>query len=319
MALIMERNSEIKTTSADPSSRWLVTYRGRDGKQLTMELEAADRSDLFRILEEKHISAIRIEPATGKRKAKIVKGSPSVAIKGALAAAIVIFGAFAVWFIISHDTDDKKESIGHKRSTITETVAKPAKSIKVEYEKPEKTGDKLKDALAEVSAAEQALTIKAAPKITIPSGYTNRTFKTGVEQLMSWVFSVEVGDMPMPIPPIGEEDRAQLASILASKNEIKEGDSKMAAFCKEQVDFAKEEMREFIKQGGDPDEFLQYYFNQLRHAFEFRNEAQQQYYDLLEEDPELAEEFAKRVNKSFDEKGIKHIFTEQEELEAEEQ
>ena len=77
-------------------------------------------------------------------------------------------------------------------------------------------------------------------------------------------------------------------------------------------------MRKFITQGGDPDEFLQYYFSQLRHAFEFRNEAQQQYYDLQEEDPELAEDFAKKVNKRFDEKGIKRILTEKDEQEAEE-
>ena len=48
------------------------------------------------------------------------------------------------------------------------------------------------------------------------------------------------------------------------------------------------------------------------------DEAQQQYYDLQEEDPELAEDFAKKVNKRFDEKGIKRILTEKDEQEAEE-
>ena len=318
----MERDKTADMSHASKPSLWLVTYRGKDGKQQVMELAAADRAEAFRLLQEQGISAIKVEESKGRRKSegarkpRQLSGSLAV-IKWLVAISILVAVAFAVWFVFLADSNDKNtDTVEKGRGLIKETP--PVKSVKVEYQKPEKTGDKLKDALAEVSAAEGALTIKAAPKIKIPQGYTNRTFTTGVEQLMSWVFSVEVGDMPMPIPPIGEEDREQLAIILVSKNEIKEGDSEMTAFCKEQVDFAKGEMREFIKQGGDPDEFLQYYFNQLRHAFEFRNEAQQQYDDMLAESPELADKFANEVNKLFDEKGIKHILTAKDEQEAEE-
>ena len=300
---------------------WNVTYRGKDGRQEAIQIETADRQGVFDELAKRGISAIRVEEAKGKLKKRTGNSKNGGIVKVLVAGAVIMAVVVAAIIYFVGNNDDAYDAADKNRGKIIAVdPVKPKKQItKVEYTAPEKTGDKLTDALAEVAAAEEALTIKQPPKIHIPPGYTNRTFKTGVEQLMSWVFTVEVGDMPMPIPPIGEEDRAQLAVILVSKNEIKEGDSEMAAFAKEQVDYAKEEMAEFIKQGGDPDEFLQYYFAQLRHAFEFRNEAQQQYYDMLEEDPELADEFARKVNESFDEKGIKRIFTEKDENESEEE
>ena len=294
-----------------------VTYRGKDGRQSVVKIVAEDRQGVFQELAERGISAVRIEESTGKAKKRIVNNKSGEIIKGLLGGAIIIAAGVAAILYFSSGIDGSEGAVDKNRGKIASVdTVKPKKQIaKVEYISPQKTGDKLTDALAEVAAAEQALTITQPPKTKIPPDYTNRTFKTGVEQLMRWVFTVEVGDMPMPIPPIGDEDREQLATILISKNEINDSDSEMAAFAKEQVDYAKKEMAEFIKQGGDPDEFLQYYFGQLRHAFEFRNEAQQQYYDMREEDPELADEFARKVNESFDEKGIKHIFTETEENE----
>lgn len=140
---------------------------------------------------------------------------------------------------------------------------------------------------------------------------TNRTFKTGTEQLMSWVFSVTPGDMPMPIPPIGEEDRKNLAAILISKNPISEKDDEKTAFCKEQVDFAKKEMAKYIGEGGDPDDFLQYYFQELKLAFDKRNDAINQLQETHEEDPELAEQLREAINKKFEEEGIKKIIKEE--------
>ena len=45
-----------------------ITYRGKDGKPQTMDLEAKDRADVFRKLEENHISAIKVEQTNGKTK-----------------------------------------------------------------------------------------------------------------------------------------------------------------------------------------------------------------------------------------------------------
>lgn len=306
-------------------SAYSVTFRGKDGRQESVIIEAADRDAVFDELSRRGISAIRVEDAKGKsvRRAARSGGKPSVAgraLAWGIVGLLVAAGAyFASRYLAPEAFSPAKAERPAKAVNAAPETQAPIESPDVAAQTPAANSQskRLADALAGVAAAESALTIRQPPKVNVPPGYTNRTFKTGVEQLMSWVFTVEVGDMPMPIPPISEDDRQQLAVILVSKNEIKDDDSDMTAFSKEQVDFAKEEMRDFIKQGGDPDDFLQYYFDQLRHAFEFRNEAQQQYYDLLEDDPDLAAEFAREVNRSFDVKGIKHIFTETDENEEE--
>ena len=210
---------------------WNVTYRGKDGRQETIQIEATTRQGVFDELAKRGISAIRVEEAKGKLK-KMPGNSKSGGIVKGLVGGVIIMAAVVaaiVYFIGSNeDADDDADRNRGKIAAVDPAKQKKPKT-KVEYTSPEKTGDKLTDALAEVAAAEQALTITQPPKI-------HRTFKTGVEQLMSWVFTVEVGDMPMPIPPIGEDDREQMAAILVSKNEIKESDSEMAAFAKEQVD-----------------------------------------------------------------------------------
>ena len=140
---------------------------------------------------------------------------------------------------------------------------------------------------------------------------TNRTFRTGTEQLMSWVFSTEVGDMPMPIPPIGDEDRRNIVAILISRNEILESDSERTKECKAAVAAAKKEMMQYLKEGGDPDDFLQYYHQELRRAFEVRNDAISQIQEVWDEDPALGEAFLDRINEKLGSEGIKVINKEQ--------
>ena len=140
---------------------------------------------------------------------------------------------------------------------------------------------------------------------------TNRVFKTGTEQLMSWICQITPGDMPMPIPNISKKDRDNIIAVLFSKNEIRETDSEKVKFCKEQVDAAKKEMISYIKQGGDPDDFLQYYYQELRSCFETRREAIRQAQHLFDEDPELGRAFVEKVNEKFEKDGIKQIKKEQ--------
>ena len=153
---------------------------------------------------------------------------------------------------------------------------------------------------------------------------TNRVFKTGTEQLLSWVCQVTPGDMPMPIPNLDEEEKRNLAAILISKNPVKEGDSERLANLKQDVDYAKKEMAKYIGEGGDPDEFLHYYFKELNHAFEYRNEIMSQIAALYDSgEKELAREFRKKANEMLAEKGIKQVelseFEEESETEEHEQ
>ena len=137
---------------------------------------------------------------------------------------------------------------------------------------------------------------------------TNRVFKTGTEQLLSWVCQVSPGDMPMPIPRLDDEEKKNILGILISKVKVNETDDDKLASLKEDVNFAKKQMASYMAQGGDPDEFLQYYFQELKRAFDYRNEVRTQIERIYEDgDKELAREFGKKANAMLAERGIKTL------------
>ena len=100
-------------------------------------------------------------------------------------------------------------------------------------------------------------------------------------------------------------------------------DDDRLANLKEDINFAKKEMASYIAQGGDPDDFLQYYFKELNRAFECRNEVRDQISQVYEEcDRDFAREFRKKANAMLSERGIKTLplsdFEEDDEIPEEE-
>ena len=240
-------------------------------------------------------------------KAAAKKPSP---VRGIVAGLVVVILALAgAWYFLG--------------DSLTSAAPKAKKTKTIKEVKPIKNSMKTNavERIAKPKTVEDVMqNLETIPKPEIPKKQlspeewdrlTNRTFKTGTEQLMSWVFSTMPGDMPIPIPPISEEDRRDITSILISKNPMKEGDSEMTAFCKEQVDLAKKEMAKYIGDGGDPDGFLQYYFQELKLAFDKRNDAVEQLRETNEEDPEIAQQLLEQINKKFEEDGIRTIHKEE--------
>lgn len=170
-----------------------------------------------------------------------------------------------------------------------------------------KTGDdKLDAALANFERVEPPA-ISRPNMPPVPDHYTNHWFKSGTEQVMSWIFTTQLGDCPMPIPRLTDEERKNLVADLMSPNEINDSDDDMTKYAKEMVNTAKKEMMQYIHDGGDPDDFLQYYYDELNKAHQYRMEAINQGELVFEEDPELAKDFVGKVNERLAEQGIREI------------
>ena len=88
---------------------WNVTYRGKDGRQETIQIEATTRQGVFDELAKRGISAIRVEEAKGKLK-KMPGNSKSGGIVKGLVGGVIIMAAVVaaiVYFIGSNeDADD---------------------------------------------------------------------------------------------------------------------------------------------------------------------------------------------------------------------
>lgn len=237
---------------------------------------------------------------------KPVQKKPS-AMRGVVAGAVVVVAAVLFFVVFMGKGEKRVENVEKERGRIKEaTPAKPGKvkSLTREVSSNRKTADDI------IAKMEESPKPKIKMRELTPEEWlsvTNRAFSTTMEQVMSWVFTVEPGDPPPPIMPIGIEARKNLAAILISKNEIKDSDSDRVAFSKEQVDRAKKEMAKYIGDGGDPDEFLQYYREELKLAFNKRRDAMEQIEEVAEEDPELAKDLRKKVNEYLESQGIKKI------------
>ena len=299
---------------------YIVTYRTAAGKLEQLTLEAPTRSDVFKQLDARGIKPISVAVAPEKTQAKNLAGglkASSGLWRGIVAALIVVGGAIAVFLFLIREEPAAAPKTEETKKTIKKVI--PEKKV----EKKKKTIDPKVDEEAQIRRrnAERRKMLKAmTPEERLDFLYkeaeqkpinlepsSNRTFATGTEQVMGWIFNTTPGDMPPILPKIPIFEEAHLTEILFNKNEIKETDDERIAELKENVELAKKEMIKFIKEGGMPDEFLEYYRNILVDSHREFQSSQQEVFKMVREDPEGAAAYLEMVNKRLDEKGIKRV------------
>jgi len=143
---------------------------------------------------------------------------------------------------------------------------------------------------------------KEGPEVKQP--YRNTT-----EQTLLWIMNCEPGDAPLPLLDLPNSDMDRMAEILIDKVEDEEDDDEWTKEQRENLRFAKEEMRKYIKEGGEPEDFLKYYHDQLEAMHLERSMALDSVMSMLRDgvDDDIAEDYIKEVNKKLMGKGIKPI------------
>ena len=149
-----------------------------------------------------------------------------------------------------------------------------------------------------------AVHTNGANRVRQPLPYNNAT-----EQLLLQTFGREVGLSPFPLLKLPKKDMDNLVGILMSDNPISDKDSELIAISKEIITEAKAEMRKYIKDGGNPTEFFEYYHGLLRRAYDKRQIAKKEILRIAreEKDLELARLLQKEVNDKLIEEGIKPL------------
>lgn len=145
--------------------------------------------------------------------------------------------------------------------------------------------------------------------MTNKSHKVEQDFVTCVDQALNSIFNTELGDDP-PIPPgeIPIWEKQRLAEILIEKIEISDKDSNRAVERKEQVQFAKSELRKFIREGGDAEDFFDYYYKELQKAHDRREDSAEIVRQTVRnEDPDVARKLLDCVNAMLSKDGIKPV------------
>lgn len=227
------------------------------------------------------------------------------------------------YYFVSHSgsTEQVAQPIKIKKrksiKTISKTVPKQKVQICDKKISEEEWRKERREMFSKMSPDEKIEYLyKKMEMMPIPEVPTNRIYATSLEQTMDWVFSCEIGNPPPILPPMSVFDYIHLTEILIRDNPILENDSEKVKNSKETMKLAKQEFIKFIKEGGNPDDFLPYYHGQLVTAHNEWKEARASIYEVVKTEPEIAVEFAKKVNERLASKGIKQVIIPQKMLEA---
>ena len=249
-------------------------------------------------------------------------------VRGLIAGSVAILvGAATVWFIHSPSGETRRDAA----STVKQARIKEVKHAKVKVYREETKVEKTKElepvlpsdpgSVSNRAAREAFLKrARANPEtwflMTNKNQKTEQVFETCVDQALNNIFNTELGDDP-PIPPgeIPIWEKRRLAEILINKIEVTEEDSDRMAERKEQVQFAKNELKKFIKEGGDPEDFFGYYYKELRKAHDRREDSAAIVRETVKtDDPEIARKLLDQVNEMLTKDGIKPIVLDNEDM-----
>lgn len=304
------------------SGYWSVTVRGKDGNLEVIMLQATDRADVFRQLEARHLSAIKVEQSAGKpRKQHAPSGGSSGLAKGLVAAVVVVGGALVAWLLLSQNggTDEPASPKVKKNGTIAVVTPSPSSYSNRVEEARKKLDEKPNAAKAEkpdpgtniVWLSKQRYEKRMANGAMVTVIVDNPdepkpipVFESGLNNFMT-NFLIPGDDIPeTPIEFTNEE----IMSALMEKIEIKDDDDEDVRFKKESIAMLREQLVDYIKEGKTARDFI--YDLQRRQQSEaaYVSEARNMIFESLANDtPQEAKELYEALNKHMNEKGLPNV------------
>ena len=248
--------------------KWTVTYRNNSGAQDTLVLEAADRKELFAELEKRGLSAIKIAEGetrtTARRKPRPSGSSPL--FKFLIVAFVVIVGAMAAWVLIPQSNESTLERRDKaKKNLIAETdPAAPSQEPREQAPAAVQTPPPPPPSNIYTNREGHEVHVEKDGTKTIISSAWARRLKEQKENPPKRLFRhTSEGYLAMflnpavsvPPPPENYTDD-QVMAMLTDKIEIAEDDTEDEIRQKEGVAQMKEELRQWIKDGGTFNTYL---------------------------------------------------------------
>lgn len=255
-----------------------------------------------------HPAPVVDEPSKGR------KGGRNFFLKCGIPILLVLSGVvLGVYFFASSESDGTEETTSTNRGRIKSvTPAKGPKTLEAQQPVKNQQRQTNRTEKAEKQQPEKPSGIDEFGVNTngaIVLRRKQRGYKTCVEQALNWMFNCEVGEMPPP-PPWGipQGELKNIIEIIRRDPKIEEGESEESIYRKESVRYAKNELLSFINSGAQPEDFMRYYYNQLRIAHDKRNDAIAAVMKAYnEEDGETAREMYFKVNEMLQKEGIKKV------------
>ena len=298
-----------------------------------MSLEAESREAVFKELAKRGLTAIRIEQANGKakpRKAPPKGGSkPSGAFKGAIAGLIVVIAAVGAWYFLTQKQEEVKPEAKPKKTTRIETVTPaPAAPPKVEKPKAEpvqmvtnrhgKVVQKKKpETYIDAAGVERYKKGNGRVPLEYPEKYLVKSvvhpnaypdFKHDSENEIANLLTIESGGMIFGDREYDKRFEQDFVQALMEPVEINEDDSEEDRLIKENVEAAKREIAERIKQGENLGDILTAEREEIRRLAQYKQQMEELFHEQVStgeiQSEQDLDDFCKAVNTMLESKGI---------------
>lgn len=297
-----------------------VKYRDpRTGRLAQDVVEANSRSELFDQLRRRGISPVSVALGGLKPQDARRPEGTKIGAKELVIGAVCLLGVVAILlFSLSGDEGRRKPSSATEKAKPVQSPEKEKKSAPPAAKTPTPpkesagtngTADKVAVDVPSVEEARQpvATNVPAAAKAPV-----KRTFNTGTEQVMGWIFTTRLGDNPPPLPRLSANELKNIDAILSMPNDPEEGDGDDVRDQKETVALVKKMLKDYMSKGGSAEEFLSYYRQELVSANKLYKDAQRSVMMAAQtEDKEVVREMILATNKEFKERGIKPLMVPQ--------
>ena len=293
---------------------YTAKYRAQDGTLKEISVDATDRSDAIVQLNNKRIHPITLKKSDKKREQQPYNHQSRLHSKLVNWAIVFILTALAIVFIKYFLSGEGSRNSKPANKTLSRIEKKPNIALtnkianqvnNIETDKPSVPSHKEVSRDTGMSEIERRRWEMTNGCLVVSR--SKPIHKNATEQMLDFIFNTEVGLMPPPCPKLPKHELKNIQQILDTALISSEEDDEALAERKETIELAKKELKDYLSQGGTPDEFFTYYHAQLMKAFNERQMMQTAVVKIAQEDPLVAKEYLEEVNASLRDKGIKEI------------
>ena len=315
---------------------WLVTFRGKDGEKKQDVFEAESRDALFKHLETRGISAIRIEesanghkPAKPRNKPQGAKPSPRIVVWSALGIAVALGAFFAVKCLEGDRKPTDRPTAQPKAKRIDDVgPASPAagtNAAEVAEKEDRNSLEWLKKHDKRYIVPEDAVRrpngrlytkdgrriLERLPARTIRADAgRKRVFEHQAEREIARLLSIEPGKFFIGNSNYGPRFQQSFAEAVASPTPILEDDDEETIALKKEVNEVKADLAKRLKNGEDIVQIMKDTETELRTLATFRNDMKKEL-TALRFDESVTEQdykdFVEAANKMLKERGLKEL------------
>ena len=293
-----------------------------------MLIEAPDRNAVFAELSKRGISAIRVEEVSGKVKSPKSATSKTPAVgKGIVAGLVVVVAAVGAWYFLSPKAAAPVEE--KKPAKIAETTPEPPIPSKSEVKPKEETPQfvtnrhgkvvqkKKPETYVDAAGVERYVKGNGRVPLKNPEKYLVKSvvhpnaypdFKHDSENEIANLLTIESGGMIFGDREYDKRFEQDFVQALMEPVEIAEEDSDEDRRIKENVEAAKHEIAERIKNGETLADILTAERDEIRRLAQYKQQMEELFHEQLAsggiQTKQDLDDFCKAMNTMLESKGI---------------